>query len=79
MPEFTRSIYETNDCHTPAGSSKGGQFCSDTGRPSTAGEDAYEQHLRSMMHTFDRARRAPAGSPDRVKATRLKRRMFGAA
>jgi len=27
MPVFTVPIHESNDCHEPAGSSKGGQFC----------------------------------------------------
>lgn len=28
---FTTPVHEANDCHTPAGSPKGGQFCSKTG------------------------------------------------
>ena len=28
MPIFTRPTHEANDCHEPAGSEKGGQFCS---------------------------------------------------
>jgi hypothetical protein len=31
MPVFTVPIDEANDCHTPAGSGAGGQFCSDAG------------------------------------------------
>jgi hypothetical protein len=30
MPAFTVPIHERNDCHTPAGSPAGGQFCSKT-------------------------------------------------
>ena len=32
MPIFTIPIHESNDCHTPAGSPEGGQFCSGTGK-----------------------------------------------
>src|SRR6188472_3043364 len=28
MPVFTVPLYESNDCHAPAGSPAGGQFCS---------------------------------------------------
>lgn len=28
MPNFTTPIHESNDCHAPAGSAKGGEFCS---------------------------------------------------
>lgn len=29
MPTFTIPLHEANDCHVPAGSAQGGQFCSD--------------------------------------------------
>lgn len=29
MPAFTVTLHESNDCHSPAGSSAGGQFCGD--------------------------------------------------
>jgi hypothetical protein len=32
MPTFTVPIHESNDCHTPAGSPAGGQFCAGAGR-----------------------------------------------
>jgi hypothetical protein len=38
MPIFTRPIHESNDCHTPAGSEAGGQFCAKPGAPSPPGK-----------------------------------------
>ena len=37
MVNFTTPIHESNDCHTPAGSAKGGQFCSDDSVPPEPG------------------------------------------
>jgi GNAT superfamily N-acetyltransferase len=35
MPCFTIPLHESNDCHEPAGSPAGGQFCSKTGAAKT--------------------------------------------
>ena len=32
MPLFTIPVHESNDCHTPAGSPAGGQFCGSMSR-----------------------------------------------
>lgn len=40
MPIFTVPIDESNDCHSPAGSPAGGQFCSDD---TEGGPDGYRQ------------------------------------
>jgi len=43
MPTFTTPIHESNDCHEPAGSSAGGQFCSTT----------HESQYRSLLNKLD--------------------------
>lgn len=52
MPLFTCPIHESNDCHTPAGSSEGGQFCSGKGALPTPGE-RLEHSVAIAPRSFD--------------------------
>jgi hypothetical protein len=40
MPSFLTPIHESNDCHTPAGSPAGGQFCATGGTDKSYGKEA---------------------------------------
>lgn len=47
---FSKAFKANNDCHLPAGSSAGGQFCSDgKGKPSGGGGSSFEDLLKLPM------------------------------
>jgi len=53
VPVFTVPIHENNDCHTPAGSSEGGQFCSGHGEYLGSRDAAQQRVLRNYTRWTD--------------------------
>jgi hypothetical protein len=70
MPDFTRPVHESNDCHNPAGSPAGGEFCSD-------GKTDVQRYGKAAAELLRQARANPHG---RVSITYgyIGRRRFGA-
>jgi hypothetical protein len=66
MPTFLTPLHESNDCHEPAGSPAGGQFCS--GEGGTPPLKRYEGVItpRGRGHVVGFKRSRPGGAWDRV-------------